>query len=163
MADTGKRRIGTEDFFNMVLMELPALSASEMEQGHFIKQKLALDSDVEAELFALRIWYISQALFGSLLHRGNIKPEVTLEILRRFIESRGHLTEHLNLDFHMRCEFYERAMQHDLEDEGHGAALLDTFCNFVGSRHSAIQELFYAAMVGITTRLAKTAERFDVV
>jgi hypothetical protein len=162
MADTSKKRISAEEFFNKVLLELPALSASEMEQGHFVQKKLALEVDLDAELTALRIWYLSQALFGSLVHRGGLDAEVSIDILRRLMASRERMVEPLRLDFRLRCEFYERAMQHDLEDEGHGKALLECFCKFAGSDHAAIQELFYAAMVGITTRLAKTAERFDV-
>jgi len=163
MPDPAKKRISGEEFFSRVLVELPALSASEMEQGHFVQKKLFLENDLDSELTALRIWYLSQALFGSMVHRGGMDTEVFVDILRRLMLSRERMVEPLHLDFRVRCEFYERAMQHDLEDEGHGKALLECFCKFVGSDHAAIQELFYAAMVGITTRLAKTAERFEVV
>jgi hypothetical protein len=162
MADPQKKRIKAEEFFSRVLVELPALSASEMEQGHFVQKKLFLETDLDAELTALRIWYLSQALFGSLVHRGGMDPELALDILRRLMLARDRMVGPLKLDFKSRCEFYERAMQHDMEDEGHGNALLDCFCQFCGSDHAAIKELYYAAMVGITTRLAKTAERFEV-
>jgi hypothetical protein len=162
MAESPRKRVGVEDFFSKILVELPALSASEMEQGHFVQKKLFLTTDLDAELTALRIWYLSQALFGALVHRGGMDPEIALDVLRRLMQAREAMVEGLRLDFPIRCEFYERAVQHDLEDEGHGNALLECFCKFAGSDHAAVQELYYAAMVGITTRLAKTVERFEV-
>jgi hypothetical protein len=162
MAENQKKRIAAEEFFGKVLAELPALSASEMEQGHFVQKKLFLETDLDAELTALRLWYLSQAFFGAALHRGAFKAETALDILRRYVMSLERMAAPLKLDFKLRCEFYERAMQHDLEDEGHGNALLECFCKFSGSEHEAIKELFYASMVGITTRLAKTVERFEV-
>jgi hypothetical protein len=163
VAEGQKKRISLEDFFEKILVELPALSASEMDQGHFIQKKLFLQADLDMELLAMRVWYVSQALYGALIHRGNVELETTLEILRLFAEAKDALTGNLGLDYKLRCEFYERALQHDLEDESHGNQLLDCFLKFCGSEHDALKELYYASMVGITTRLAKTVERFEIV
>lgn len=162
MAEGGKKKISIGDFVEKILIELPALSASEMEQGDFVQKKLFLQTDLSSELTGLRVWYLYQALFGSLIHRGGATPAKALEIIGRLCETRDAMGSSLGIDFNLRCEFYERAMQHDMEDEGHGNALLDCFCKFAGSDHAAVKELYYAAMVGITTRLAKTAERFEV-
>ena len=163
MADNPRKRISLEEFFSKILVELPALSASEMEQGNFIQKRLGLATDLDSELTALRVWYMSQALYGALMHRSNVDIEITLELLRRFAAATGRMTLSLKLDYGLRCEFYERAMQHDMEDEGHGNQLLDCFLKFCGSEHEALKEIYYASMVGITTRVAKTVERFEIV
>ena len=163
MADSPKKRISLDEFFSKILVELPALSASEMEQGNFIQKRLAMSADLDSELTALRVWYMSQALYGALTHRGNVETEITLELLRRFAGATQRMTRTLRLDYALRCEFYERAMQHDMEDEGHGNQLLDCFLKFCGSEHEALKEIYYASMVGITTRVAKTVERFEIV
>ncbi len=163
MSDIQRKKISVEDFVEKVLVELPALSASEMEQGQFIQKKLFLSADLDAELTALRTWYVAQALYGSMVHRGGISSDVTLEVLSLFSRAKTMLSETLRLDYKMRYEFYERALQHDLEDEAHGQHLLDCFMKFSGSEHAALKELYFAAMVGITTRLAKAVEKFEVV
>jgi hypothetical protein len=69
----------------------------------------------------------------------------------------------LPLDFGMRCEFYEKAIQDDAHDEGHGFHLFECFQAFVGKPSEILQEFYYASLIGISTRLTKSVDRFDIV
>ena len=158
-----RKRLAFGEFLNKVLIELPVPSASEMEQYHLMERHLGLSSQLESEVMALRWWYLSHLLFGQLTHRGHVPVVTALKLIGSFMEMRQAITAQLGLDFEMRCEFYERALQDDLDDEGHGYHLLDCFYKFVGRDNEMLRELFFMSMVGITARLAKALDRFEIV
>ncbi len=134
-----------------------------MEQSHLLERHLQLDIRLENELMALRWWYLTHLLFGQLVHRGRVPVLLALGVISQFVEMRDRVMSALPMDFLVRCEFYERALQDDLDDEGHGFHLLDCFQKFVGLENEALKEVFYASMLGITSRLSKAMDRFEIV
>lgn len=158
-----RKKIKASDYISKVLIELPALSASEMEQAHMLQRHLFLTVDVEIEIAALRWWYLTHLLFGMLHHRGKAPLEVSLQVLQQFITYRQPAIDALGLDFESRSEFYERALQDDLDDEGHEQHLQACFLRYCGSQSDALKELYFAAMIGLTNRLAKTMDKFEIV
>ena len=158
-----KKRLRLDEFLHKVLLELPVLSGSEMEQAHLVERHLGLDTRLEDELMALRWWYLSHLLFGQLVHRGHTGTKDALHIVEVFAAQRDQVLSQMNLDFAMRCEFYERALQNDLCDEGGGFHIYDCFEKFVGQPNEVLREFYFASMTGVATRLAKAVERFEIV
>ena len=158
-----RKKLRVEEFLMKVLLELPVLSASEMEQAHLLERHLGMDARLENELMALRWWYLTHLLFGQLVHRGRVPVLLALGLIGNFVDLRDQILTQLPLDFVTRCEFYERALQDDLDDEGHGYHLLDCFQKFAGQENEAMKEFFYASMLGITSRLSKAMDRFEIV
>lgn len=158
-----KKRLKLEEFLHKVLLELPVLSASEMEQAHLAERHLQLDTRLEDELMALRWWYLTHNLFGMLLYRGHMPPSQALRTVASFIALRDVVLAQLPLDFGMRCEFYEKAIQDDTNDEGHGYHLFECFQAFVGKPNEVLKEFYYASLMGISSRLTKVVDRFEIV
>jgi hypothetical protein len=158
-----RKKLHVDEFLMKVLIELPVPSASEMEQADLLERHLQLDIHLEHEIMALRWWYLTHLLFGQLVHRGRVPLDLTLGLIGRFVVLRDQVMSSLPMDFLVRCEFYERALQDDLDDEGHGFHLLDCFQKFVGQENEALKEVFYASMLGVTARLSKAMDRFEIV
>ena len=163
MEAAARKKIRVEEFLMKVLLELPVLSASEMDQAVLLERHLGLDRRLEDEIMALRWWYLSHLLYGQLVHRGRVPLDLALALIAMFVELRDQILAQLPLDFAMRCEFYEQALQDDLDDEGHGFHLLACFQKFSGSESDAMKEFFYASMVGVTSRLSRSMNRFEIV
>jgi hypothetical protein len=158
-----KKRLKLEEFLHKVLLELPVLSASEMEQAHLVERHLGLDKRLEDELMALRWWYLGHLLLGQLVHRGHLPLPQALRVVASFDALRAMVLQQLPLDFGVRCEFFERALQEDLSDEGGGFHVYDCFEKFVGRPNPILREFYFASMMGVSTRLAKAVDRFDIV
>jgi|GEM_PF-2826673 hypothetical protein len=158
-----KKKLKMEEFLHKVLLELPVLSASEMEQAHLVERHLGLDRSLEDELMALRWWYLTHLLYGQLAHRGKLVPGQALRVVASFVALRDLVLSQLEMDFQLRCEFYERAIQDQVGDECGGSHLYDCFQKFVGRDNPILKEFYYASMMGISNRLAKVVDRFDVV
>lgn len=158
-----KKKLRLDEFLHKVLLELPVLSGSEMEQAHLVERHLGLDTRLEDELMALRWWYLSHLLYGQLVHRGHTSTQDALHIVATFTSLRDVVLSQLSLDFSMRCEFYERALQNDISDEGGGFHIYDCFEKFVGHPNEILREFYFASMTGVATRLAKAVERFEIV
>jgi hypothetical protein len=158
-----RKKIRVEEFLMKVLMELPVPSASEMDQAQLMERHLGLQKSLEDEIMALRWWYLSHLLYGQLVHRARVHVDLALAVIALFVELRDQVVSQMPVDFSTRCEFYERALQDDLDDEGHGFQLLGCFNKFVGSDNEALKEIFYASMVGVTSRLARALDRFEIV
>ena len=60
-------------------------------------------------------------------------------------------------------EFYERALQDDLSDEGGGFHVYDCFQKFVGKENEILREFYFASMTGVSARLSKAVDRFEIV
>ena len=163
MEASGRKKLHVNEFLMKVLLELPVPSASEMDQAHLLERHLGLDKRLEDEIMALRWWYLTHLLFGQLVHRGHVNVDLALGMIGRFVDMRDQIMGQLPIDFAIRCEFYERALQDDLDDEGHGFHLLDCFQKFIGMESEALKEVFYASMLGVTSRLAKSMDRFEIV
>jgi hypothetical protein len=158
-----RKKLHVDEFLMKVLIELPVPSASEMEQADLLERHLQLDIHLEHEIMALRWWYMTHLLFGQLVHRGRVPLDLSLSLIGQFVGVRDQVMSSLPMDFLVRCEFYERALQDDLDDEGHGFHLLDCFQKFVGQENEALKEVFYASMLGVTARLSKAMDRFEIV
>jgi hypothetical protein len=158
-----RKKLRVDEFLLKVLVELPVPTASEMEQAHLLERHLGLDRRLEDELMALRWWYLTHLLFGQLVYRGKTPMVLALGIISQFAELRDQILTQTAVDFTLRCEFYERAATDDLNDEGHGFHLLDCFQKFVGKENDALKEFFYASLAGITARLSKAMDRFEIV
>jgi hypothetical protein len=158
-----KKKLKLEEFLHKVLLELPVLSASEMEQAHMVRRHLGLERSLEDELMALRWWYLTHCLFGMLVYRGKMLPAQALRTVASFIALRDVVLSQLSLDFEMRCEFYEKAIQDDTNDEGHGFHLFECFQAFVGKPNEVLKEFYYASLMGISSRLIKAVDRFEIV
>jgi hypothetical protein len=157
-----KKRLKLEEFLHKVLLELPVLSASEMEQAHMVERHLGLEKRLEDELMCLRWWYLTHVLFGMLVYRGKLASGKALKVVGSFIALRDRVLSQLPLDFAMRCEFYEKAIQDDTNDEGHGFHLFECFQAFVGKPNAILREFYYASLMGITHRLTKAVDRFEI-
>jgi hypothetical protein len=158
-----KKKLKLEEFLHKVLLELPVLSASEMEQAHLVERHLGLDRKLEDELMVLRWWYLTHCLFGMMVYRGHMPSGQALKVVASFIALRDVVLTQLPLDFEMRCEFYEKAIQDDTNDEGHGFHLFECFQAFVGKQSDVLREFYYASLMGISSRLTKVVDRFEVV
>lgn len=158
-----KKRLKLEEFLHKVLLELPVLSASEMEQAHLVQRHLGLDRPLEDELMVLRWWYLTHCLFGMLVYRGRMPAGQALKVVASFIALRDVVLAQLPLDFGMRCEFYEKAIQDDTNDEGHGFHLFECFQAFVGRPNEVLKEFYYASLMGVSSRLIKAVDRFEIV
>lgn len=163
MESAPKKKLKMEEFLQKVLLELPVLSASEMEQAHLVERHLGLDRSLEDELMALRWWYLTHLLYGQLTHRGKLASAQALRVVASFVALRDLVLAQLALDFQLRCEFYERAIQDQIGDECGGPHLYDCFQKFVGRENPILKEFYFASMMGISNRLAKVVDRFDVV
>jgi hypothetical protein len=163
MDAVAKKRLKLEEFLHKVLLELPVLSASEMEQAHLVERHMGLDIRLEDELMALRWWYLSHLLLGQLVHRGHTPTAYALRIVASFTALRDLALAEFPVDFGMRCEFYERALQDDVSDEGGGFHVYECFEKFVGRPNEILREFYFASMTGVATRLAKAVERFEIV
>jgi hypothetical protein len=158
-----KKRLKLEEFLHKVLLELPVLSASEMEQAQMVERHLGLEKRLEDELMCLRWWYLTHVLFGMLVYRGKMPSGRALKVVASFISLRDVVLAQLPLDFEMRCEFYEKAIQDDTNDEGHGFHLFECFQAFVGKPNDILQEFYYASLMGISNRVTKVVDRFEIV
>lgn len=158
-----KKKLKLEEFLHKVLLELPVLSASEMEQAHLVERHLALNKSLEDELMALRWWYLGHLLLGQLAHRGHVPMARSLRIVASFVALRDVVLTQMGLDFAVRCEFYERALQDDLSDEGGGFHVYDVFQKFVGKENEILREFYFASMTGVSARLSKAVDRFEIV
>ncbi len=128
-----RKKIRVEEFLMKVLLELPVPSASEMDQAQLLERHLNLDRRLEDEIMALRWWYLSHLLYGQLVHRARVHVDLALAVIALFVELRDQILSQLPMDFATRCEFYERPLQDDLDDEGDGFHLLAFFQKFVAS------------------------------
>lgn len=163
METPSKKKLKLEEFLHKVLLELPVPSASEMEQAHLVERHLGLDRHLEDELMALRWWYLTHNLYGMLVYRGKMPSSQALRTVASFIALRDVVLTQLPLDFEMRAEFYEKAIQDDTNDEGHGFHLFECFQAFVGKQNDVLQEFYYASLMGISNRLTKVVDRFEVI
>jgi hypothetical protein len=158
-----RKKLRVDEFLLKVLVELPVPTASEMDQASLVERHLGLDRRLEDELMALRWWYLTHVLYGHLVYRGRTPVVLALGIIHQFTELRDQIVAQTGIDFVLRCEFYERAANDDLNDEGHGFHLLDCFQKFVGKENDALKEFFYASLSGITARMSKAMDRFEIV
>lgn len=158
-----KKKLRMEDFLHKVLLELPVLSGSEMEQAHLVERHLGLTKSLEDELMVLRWWYLTHCLFGMLVYRGKMPAGQALRTVASFIALRDVVLTQLPLDYEMRAEFYEKAIQDDTNDEGHGFHLFECFQAFVGKPNDVLKEFYYASLMGISSRLIKAVDRFEIV
>lgn len=163
MEAPARKKIRVEEFLMKVLLELPVPSASEMDQAALLERHLGLTKSLEDEIMALRWWYLSHLLYGQLVHRARVHVDLALAVIALFVELRDQILVAAPIDFALRCEFYERSLQDDLDDEGHGYHLLACFQKFAGSENEAMKEIFYASMLGVTSRLARALDRFELV
>ena len=158
-----RKRLRVDEFLLKILMELPVPTPSETQQAELLERHLGLSRRLEDELAALRWWYLTHILYGQLVYRGGTPLVFALGIISQFVELRDGVLAKLDIDFATRCEFYERAAIDDLTDEGHGFHLLDCFQKFVGKENEMLKEFFYASLLGITARLSKAMDRFEIV
>jgi hypothetical protein len=158
-----KKKLKLEEFLHKVLLELPVLTGSEMEQAHLVERHLGMDKSLEDELMALRWWYLGHLLLGQLVHRGKVPYARSFRIAASFIALREVVLSQMDLDFGIRCEFYERALQDDLSDEGGGFHVYDCFQKFVGKENEILREFYFASMTGVSARLSKAVDRFEIV
>jgi len=158
-----KKRMRLEEFLHKVLLELPVLSASEMEQAHLVERHLGLDRSLEDELMAMRWWYLTHLLFGQLAQRGQVPAARALRVVASFVALRDIVLNQLPLDFVLRCEYYERALQDELSDEGRTLHIYTVFQTFVGREDEILKEFYFASIMGVSNRLSKAIDRFEIV
>jgi len=112
---------------------------------------------------AMRWWYLTHLLFGQLVQRGQMPAPQALRVLASFVALRDMVLTQVPLDFVLRCEYYERALQDELSDEGRALHIYTVFQTFVGREDEILKEFYFASMMGVSNRLSKAVDRFEIV
>ena len=160
-----RKKVTVEDFIDQIILEIPSMSAGEMELAATVKKKYSLETDVESELTVMRLWFVSHALMGALTNRARIDTELALETIARFLRQRDKFVNALGVDYRARSEFYDMAYQEDILDEGNSAKIRETFFRYlgVGRELPEVAELFNKALANVSKRVDAAVTQFEII